>query len=254
MSRREGEDRGVWRVGELARLTGLSVRTLHYYDEIGLVSPARRGEERGGYRLYSAEDVLRLQQVRSLRALGFGLREIRGCLEDGLSVRRVIELHASGLKEQIRLRQELLRRLEAVEERLRPAGEVPAGELVNAAMEVVEVTERIEKYYSPEQLEYLERRRREVGDERIREVEAEWPRLMEQVRAEMEAGTDPSDERVQEFARRWRELIEEFTGGDPGVARSLGNVWQQEENVHGIDTAETREMMEYISRANTTRE
>ena len=111
------------------------------------------------------------------------------------------------------------------------------------------MSERVNRYYTPEQLKYLERRSEEVGEERIREVEAEWPRLMEEVRAEMEAGTDPSDERVQALAARWMGLVEEFTGGDPGIERSLNNMWSQEEDIHGIDTAETRELGEYVSRA-----
>ena len=65
-----------WRVGELAGQTGLTVRTLHYYDEIGLLSPSHRSD--AGYRLYTAGDVVRLQQIRSLRHLGFALEEIRG--------------------------------------------------------------------------------------------------------------------------------------------------------------------------------
>ena len=44
-------------------------------------------------------------------------------------------------------------------------------------------------------------------------------------------------------------LVGEFTGGDPGIARSLGNMWQQEEDIHGIATAEMREMMAYLSEA-----
>ena len=72
---------------------------------------------------------------------------------------------------------------------------------------------------------------------------------MEKVRAEMERGTDPSDERVQRLAKRWMELVEMFTGGDPGISQSLNNLWQREENVHGIDTGEARAMGAYISRA-----
>ncbi len=65
----------VWKVGELAGRTGLSVRALHYYEEIGLLLPSRRTGS--GHRLYSAEDVLRLQRIVSLRSLGFTLEEIR---------------------------------------------------------------------------------------------------------------------------------------------------------------------------------
>ena len=57
----------LWRVGDLARRTGVSVRTLHYYDEIGLLSPSRHSE--GKHRLYGSDDVVRLQQIRSLQQM-----------------------------------------------------------------------------------------------------------------------------------------------------------------------------------------
>lgn len=237
-----------WKVGELAGRTGVSVRTLRYYDEIGLLSPSQRSE--GGHRLYTSDDVIRLQRIRSLTQLGFSLREVRGCLDrSDFPLERVIQLHLARLRERIELQQRLCDQLERISDRLRSGEDVSSGEFIETVMEVIDMSERIEKYYTPEQLEYLEQRRNEVGEERIREVEAEWPELMEQVRAEMEAGTDPSDERVQALARRWMGLVREFTGGDPGIERSLNNMWSQEEDIHGIDTAETRQLGEYVSRA-----
>jgi hypothetical protein len=106
-----------------------------------------------------------------------------------------------------------------------------------------------EKHYTPEQRAELGRRAEQVGEARIHEVEAEWPRLMDEVRAEMERGTDPTDERVRALARRWMGLVREFTGGDPGIERSLGNVYREESTVHGMDVAAMRPMMEYIQRA-----
>ena len=245
------EDSGwpaAWRVGELARRTGLSVRTLHYYDEIGLLSPSRRTD--GGHRLYTAGDVLRLQRIRSLQHLGFTLREIRGCLDrPDFPLGRVVQLHLSQLKERIELQERLCDLLEMVAGRLRSGEEVSAGEFVDTVMEVIGMSERLHRYYTPEQLKYLEQRRREVGEERIRQAEAEWAELIERVRAEMEAGTDPSNERVQALARRSMELVEEFTGGDPGIERSVSNMWQEEETIHGIDAREMRAMMAYVSRA-----
>ncbi len=237
---RGADDSGsaAWKVGELARRTGLSVRALRYYDGIGLLSPSRRSE--GGHRLYTAEDVVRLQRIKSLRALGFTLREIREYLDGSeVPLEQIIALHLARLRGEIELRRRLCDRLEAVS----------SERFVETVMEVIEMSERLNKYYTPEQLEYLERRRNEVGEKRIRESQAEWAELMEQVRAEMEAGTDPSDERVQALAARWMGLIKEFTGGEPGIERSLGYMWRQEENIHGVDTAETRKMGEYVSRA-----
>lgn len=67
-------------VGEVSKLTGLSVRALHHYDEIGLLEPSERTE--AGYRLYSAADLAELQQVLFFRELGFALDEIRGIMRD----------------------------------------------------------------------------------------------------------------------------------------------------------------------------
>ncbi|MCA1728462.1 MAG: MerR family transcriptional regulator [Actinobacteria bacterium] len=235
------------KVGELAKRTGLSVRALHYYDEIGLLSPSRRTGS--GHRLYAAGDVARLQQIKSLRYLGFSLEEIRDYLErPDFSPRQVIESHLARLREQIEMQRKLCKRLEEISVRLSSTEDVSAEEFV-LTMEAISMSERLEKYYTPEQLEALGRRRQELGEERIRAVEAEWSELIERVRAEMEAGTDPAGERVQRLAKRWMELVGEFTGGDPGIERSVGNMWQQEESIHGIDTGEMREMMKYIFRA-----
>src|SRR5271166_5254301 len=117
------------KVGELARRTGLTVRTLHHYDEIGLLKPSLHTES--GHRLYTAGDVARLQQVLSLRQLAFSLEEVRDCLDrPGFSPLEVIGLHVARLREQIELQQRLCERLEAIADRLRAAGTVSADEFL----------------------------------------------------------------------------------------------------------------------------
>jgi len=68
-------------IGELARMAGISVRTLHHYDAIGLVRPA--GRSRGGHRRYTDDDVARLRQVLTYRELGFALDDIAEVLTHG---------------------------------------------------------------------------------------------------------------------------------------------------------------------------
>jgi DNA-binding transcriptional MerR regulator len=68
-------------VGDLARLTGVTVRALRHYDEIGLCKPSARS--RAGYRQYTDADVLRLQQILVLRELGLPLTEIAEALAGG---------------------------------------------------------------------------------------------------------------------------------------------------------------------------
>ena len=81
---------GALKVGELARRTGLTVRTLHHYDEIGLLRPSLHTGS--GHRLYTAGDVARLQQLVALRQLGFSLEDVRACLDRAdFSPREVID-------------------------------------------------------------------------------------------------------------------------------------------------------------------
>lgn len=69
-----------WRVGQLAELTGVTVRTLRYYDQTGLLRPS--GQTSGGHRVYDQQNVTRLYRVLALRRLGFGLAEIHSLLDD----------------------------------------------------------------------------------------------------------------------------------------------------------------------------
>ncbi|MDQ3855169.1 MAG: MerR family transcriptional regulator [Chloroflexota bacterium] len=238
----------AWKVGELARQTGISVRTLHHYDELGLLKPSRRTE--AGYRLYTECDVGRLQRIVSLRSLGFSLEEIRHCLDSpDFSPRRVVNLHISALRERIEVQRRLCDRLEAIAMRLSSMEKVPVEEFVRT-IEEIKMAERLERYYTPEQLEELDARRRELGAEGMRRAEQEWAELIENVRTEMQKGTDPSDERVQGYARRWMELVRSFTGGNPGIEKALNQMWHQETTIQSLDTAEMRRMMEYIMQAN----
>ena len=234
------------KVGELARRTGLTVRALHHYDEIGLLKPSLHTE--AGYRLYTAADVARLQQVLSLRQLGFALEEVRDCLDrPGFAPLEVIRLHVARLREQIELQRKLCERLEALAEHFRTAEEVSADEFLLT----IEVMTMIEKYYTPEQLAQLDARvkAKEVPQEVIDQAPQQWDDLLTAVTAEMEAGTDPADSKVQELAKRWLALVTLFTGGDPGIFSSLRSMYESEDNVMGRDTKALRQQMEYILKA-----
>ncbi|MBW4475816.1 MAG: MerR family transcriptional regulator [Tolypothrix brevis GSE-NOS-MK-07-07A] len=230
------------KVGELAKQTGISIRTLHYYDEIGLLSPSERTES--DYRLYSQADIIRLQQIISLRQLGFSLMEIKACLQQpDFSLQHTIQLHIARLREQIELSQKLLHRLEAL------AANSQTSLDIDTLIQTIEVMTMFEKYYTPEQLEALKQRQELLGEELIHQVENEWEGLIAQARLEMEKGTDPASETVQNIAKRWQELIAEFTGGNPGIEQSLNNMYQQE----GVETASRgmgdAALWEYMGRA-----
>ncbi len=74
-----GDDTGAWKVGELARAAGVTVRTLHYYDAIGLLCPERTS---GGHRVYREAEVARLYRICLLRRLALPLEQIARALDD----------------------------------------------------------------------------------------------------------------------------------------------------------------------------
>lgn len=88
-------------IGELARRTGLSVKTIRYYSDLGLVPEAAR--TRTGHRRYDAESALRLDFVRTLRELGLDLATIRRLLDQEADLRSVAARHAEALGAQIRV-------------------------------------------------------------------------------------------------------------------------------------------------------
>lgn len=91
---------GLLTIGELARATGLSVRTIRYWSDEGALPPATRSA--GGYRLYDAGSVARLELVRTLRELGLGLTDVRRVLTGETTVAQVAAAHVAALDARIR--------------------------------------------------------------------------------------------------------------------------------------------------------
>ena len=211
----------VLKIGELARQTGLSIRTLHYYDEIGLLSPSHRS--RADHRLYTRQDIIRLQQIMSLRQLGLSLKEIHNCLENpDFSLLRVIELHRVRVHEQMTLSRRLSQRLEVIAQALQTSQSVAVEDLIQT-METITMTTQ---YFTPKQQETLE--------VRFREGEADWQQLLSEIRTEMNKGSDLNSPAVRMLARRWLWSMKTFVQGDGEIYESLVKMYQQE----GIVAAE----------------
>lgn len=223
------------RVGELAKRTGLTVRTLHHWDQIGLLRPPQRTA--AGHRLYGPQEIDRLQRILSLRALGLGLKELRSFLGGrARSLEAVLRIHRDRVRDQVHRLRDLETRLDWILGRL-AEGEAVSGEDL---LETMEKMTMIEKHFSPEQLQALKARREALGEEAIREAEAEWPRLIAAVKQEMQKGTDPTSVEVQALAKRWKALVQAFSGGDSGIEASLGKMYQAEPEMaaqQGLDPA-----------------
>jgi len=231
------------RVGDVATATGLSVRALHHYESIGLLRPS--GRTPAGHRFYRHRDIERLQRIAALRQLGFALEQIKE-LDDGEPLAALLRRNLARLERQIddsvRLR-DLLRALAA---RLEADESVPTSDLLQTIKEMT----MFERHFTKEQLDHLAARRTAIGEERIREVERQWPRLIAAVRAHMRAGDDPQGPAMRELAKQWQALVLEFTGGDAGIARGVADVFRHEPAARqrtGLDA----EVMDYVRRALT---
>jgi DNA-binding transcriptional MerR regulator len=229
---------GLWRVGELARATGVTVRALHHYEEIGLLEPTARTE--AGHRLYGETAVRRLYAILALRSLGLPLAEIGPALE-GADLRAVLDRHTAAVQAEIADRRQLLDALAAARAELEREGR-PS---LDSVVRVIKETTMVERYYTSEQLETLAARRRELGDEGLAAAERDWAELIAAVEAERARGTAPADARVQELAARWRELVRAFSGCDPGVERAARRVHEEGASAWSLDP----ELLVYVDAA-----
>jgi DNA-binding transcriptional MerR regulator len=231
-------------VGALAEASGLTVRTLHHWDEIGLLRPAERSG--AGHRRYSPQDVRRLYRIVALRGLGLSLEQIGAALEDeGPDLRAAVAAHLARVEEELAHARDLRRRLRGILDAFDRLGEPSTDQIIDA----IEVMTMSERYYTPEQLEQLDARRRELGEEGMARAQQDWAELIAEFEAERTAGTDPADPKLDPLAERWQALIRAFTGGDPGITASLKRMYAEEGPEKASRGAVNPELMDYAGKA-----
>jgi DNA-binding transcriptional MerR regulator len=153
----------TWSVGELAAATGLTVRTLHHYDEIGLATPSLR--HHAGHRRYTAADVQRLYRVVALRGFGFPLPEIGRLLDEAargaepaeLDAREVVQRQLDQVEDRIARAGRLRERLNVVLAQFDSVGSPSAPALIRLIGEMTAV----EHACTPEELERLAEQQRQ---------------------------------------------------------------------------------------------
>lgn len=158
----------TWKVGELAEQTGLTVRMLHHYDKIGLFSPSQHSD--AGHRIYTETDLPKLQQIISLKQLGFSLKEIKQCLQNpDFNPKEIIELQLDRINEEISRQQELRGRLEEINDKLSAQRDVKAEQFIKL-IEVIHMN--MNKDFTPAQLEKLKALRAKLTPEQIETLKA----------------------------------------------------------------------------------
>jgi len=236
-------------VGELAKRAGLTVRTLHHYEELGLLRPSGRSE--AGYRRYGEADVLRLHRVLALRDAGLSLKEIAPLLdgEAPQPLAAVLQAQIEQIEARIQTQESLLLTLRNAAKRLALHGD--GGDAVQVLLDAMAIRRVHERWFSPEQLRAM-RQQWEALPEAARDaVELEWPRLIAAARAAMDAGRDPGSPDVQALVRRWLVLQEQFLQVAPGMKDTMQRMYAAEPEL-ARQSGVSPELIAYLRRAKET--
>lgn len=223
------------RVGELAKRSGLTVRTLHHYDAIGLLNPSARSQ--AGYRLYNNEDIARLHGIQGLRDLGLPLSDIgRQLAVNGATLPEIISQQLTALDHEISRATDLRNRLTMLQQRL-TVGTQPDTDDWLAALQLMTTHG---KYFSTEELRVI--------SERWKEMTADWQLLIKEVRAAMN-GNIPADAPVaQVLARRWMNLSMRWMQDDFNLLMRWKEMCQKEPAAYGNNGIDAKSF-QYIGSA-----
>jgi DNA-binding transcriptional MerR regulator len=194
-------------ITEVARLAGLSARTLRYYDELGLLVPSSRSPS--GYRLYTATDLLRLQQILIGRSLGLGLEGIRKLLDDPrLDRRRLLNEQRQVLLEKARATAEMIRSIDAALALLDADSHVEVTvdvtNLFNGFDPADHEQEARERWGGTAAYQQSEQRTRSYGPADWHTIRSEWDAIMEDAAAALRDQVKADQPRAMDLAERHR--------------------------------------------------
>lgn len=219
----------VLTVGQVAQTLGVTVRTLHHYDEIGLLTPSERSP--AGYRLYTDEDLTRLQNVVVYRRLGFQLEEIADLLDGAGPTEVVDHLH--------RQRATVMTRLEEMRDLVTAIDRALEKEMTGVNLTKEEQRELFGDGFSDD---YAEEAQQRWGDtdawkqsqaRTSRYTKADWEQIKAAQEANgaafvaaMEAGEPADSEAAMDAAEESRRIIERwFYDITPDFHRNLGDMY-----------------------------
>lgn len=238
-------DQRFYHSSQFAQKASVTVRTLRYYDKVGLLSPSQYTGS--GYRLYTNEDLLSLQNILALKFLGFSLEEIRILLQTGPKRLEEVLAQQKAMMEEKRAQLDtIIRAIEETEQLLQT--NQCNWESIVRVIQVIQMGQHndqwLAKYFTPEQQETMEELTRKASTEEARQKletlhPGEWTgenqkRVDEQylfVKQELgrlvAAGADPASPEAQEVARVKHELDFGFAMGDPDIEASVGKWWEE---------------------------
>lgn len=236
-------------VHQLSTLAGVSVRTLHYYDEIGLLSPAARTESR--YRLYGEPELLRLQQILLYRALEVPLVEIGRILDDpDYDLAAALRRHRQALEQRMKQTRALLSTIDKTLVRITEDGmNMTDAELYEGlSQETIDRYKREAREMFDHQLvEASEKRARKMSKEAWAALKAEGEAVNQTLAGMIDR--DPADPEVQAMIARHHATIEPFYHATADIYRGLGSLYVEHPEFRAYYEKYALGLPEFIQRA-----
>ncbi|WP_423369912.1 SAM-dependent methyltransferase [Burkholderia sp. LMG 32019] len=230
------------KIGDLAKKAGLSVRALHHYDAIGLLSPSQRTD--GGARLYGRDDLIRLHRIEALKRFGYSLPDIKASLDGQLagSPLQLLQRQIAELDAQASRAQRLSRHLQYIVDMIAAGDETTATDWLNA----LELMNMIQKHLDDDELDAL----LASGPDTIAPTDPSWAALIEDVRVARQQALPADSEAAQALAWRWIRFVVRMTRNDPTLATKLMMMQLDEPRAAQI-VGITAEMLAWIDEAFT---
>ncbi|HEX2329222.1 MAG TPA: MerR family transcriptional regulator [Candidatus Angelobacter sp.] len=221
----------MYKVSEFAEQAGVTVRTLHHYDRLGILKPS--GRTGAGYRLYQDGDFVRLQQIVTLKFIGLPLREIKVLLDRStMDFAQTLRMQRLILQEK-RSQVEMAIQAIAEAENSVQAGSAPDLAALRKIIEVMERQNNMEwtkKYYTEEAQAKIAERAATFTPEMQAKVTQQWSELIRDVENAIQHHEEPSGEKARSLAERWSKLVSGFTGGDPEIRKGLNKLYADQPN------------------------
>jgi DNA-binding transcriptional MerR regulator len=217
------------RIQEFAKQTGVTVRTLHHYDRLGLLQPQRTET---GYRVYGERELVRLQRITVLKFIGCSLQEIKELVDRNPDdLRSTLELQQEALERRRKTLDGALKAVQKARSVLEESGTADWQSL-RQIVETIELEQNMEwtkQYYSPEGLKELEQRRAEDPNAAER-GQKDWAVLLADCEQAVKERVDPKSERGRQLAQRWMDLVQAFTRGSKELSQSLNKLYADQKN------------------------
>jgi len=236
-------------VGEAARLAHVTVRTLHHYDELGLLVPSARSE--AGYRLYAQADLERLHEILLFRELGFSLEAIRGLLDEPPRDRReALEAQRAVLMERVRKTHAVIRAVDAALEALKGDGPMDTTKLFEGFGEFDHAKyedEARQRWGETEAYKESARRTKRYKAQDWAAIQAEGNDILTAFARLMAEGKKPTEDEAADVAERHRLHIGRwFYPCDHAMHEGLGEMYLADPRFAAFFEKQASGLTEYV--------